>query len=182
MSEADGKAYELFWEQVASGEPRWGERPNPELLYSKEYINGHIQKFEQGGSYLVSRDVYDVRIADDIKNPFLGRPGELFISTTDEIDAALMKSNGNLLELEKIMGFDEGCFSKHGGVVRIDIKEPLSYEIRLPSGNEYGANSHFVPGGRTDGGALECVINNVPNEDGYRSITINAFESIIGVK
>lgn len=101
MSEADGKAYELFWEQVASGEPRWGERPNPELLYSKEYINGHIQKFEQGGSYLVSRDVYDVRIADDIKNPFLGRPGELFISTTDEIDAALMKSNGNLLELEK---------------------------------------------------------------------------------
>lgn len=80
------------------------------------------------------------------------------------------------------MGFDEGCFSKHGGVVRIDIKEPLSYEIRLLSGNEYGANSHFVPGGRTDGGALECVINNVPNEDGYRSITINAFESIIGVK
>lgn len=182
MSEVDGKAYDLFWEQVASSEPRWGERPNPEMLYSREYIETHIQNFEQGGSYLVSKDVYDARIADDIKNPFLGRPGELFISTTDEIDSALIKSNGNLAELEKIMGFDEGWFSKHGGVVRIDIKDPLSYEIRLPSGNEYGANAHFVPGGKTDGGALESVINNVPNEDGCRNITINAYESIIGVK
>ena len=81
MSKEDGEAYTRFWEQVESGEPRWGERPNAEMLYEKNYIENHVRNFENGGSYLVSKKVYDLRIKDNILNPQLGRPGELFIST-----------------------------------------------------------------------------------------------------
>ncbi len=80
------------------------------------------------------------------------------------------------------MGFDSGTYTKHGGIVRIDIKKPLDYEIRLPSGNEYGANIHFISGGKTDGGALEAVINNVPNSEECRSINLNPFEILNGGK
>lgn len=56
-------------------------------------------------------------------------------------------------------------------MVRIDVLEPFDYKIRMPSGNEYGANPHFVFGCKTDGGTLEAVINNIPNSDKYRIIT-----------
>ena len=42
---------------------------------------------------------------------------------------------------------------------------------RVPSGNEMGANDHFVPGGYIDGGAPECVTDNIPNDDTYRKIS-----------
>ena len=90
----------------------------------------------------------------------------------------LCSINFNLEILESILGLDPGTFSKNGGVVRIDIYDPLSHNIRLPSGNEYGANSNFIPGGRTSGGALECVIDNVPNSDEYRGVTLDAFSSV----
>ena len=51
------------------------------MLYEKNYIENHVRNFENGGSYLVSKKVYDLRIKDNILNPQLGRPGELFIST-----------------------------------------------------------------------------------------------------
>jgi len=38
--------------------------------------------------------------------------------------------------------------------------------LRIPSGNEAGANSHWIPGGKTDGGVLEAItdlISNVPD-------------------
>ena len=122
MSKEDGEAYTRFWEQVESGEPRWGERPNAEMLYEKNYIENHVRNFENGGSYLVSKKVYDLRIKDNILNPQLGRPGELFISTHEQINQALIESNGSLSKLEKIMGFDSGTYTENGGVVRIDIK------------------------------------------------------------
>lgn len=104
------------------------------MLYSQEYINNHIEKFKEGGPYLISRDVYEAWVEDPIMHPQLGRPKELFITTANEIDNALISSNGDLAKLEKVLGFDSGTFSKHGGVVRIDIDNPLEYEIRLPSG------------------------------------------------
>ena len=182
MSLEDGILYDDFWKQVKTGEARWGERPNADMLYSREYINNHIEKFREGGSYLISRDIYEAWVEDSIMNPKLGRPNELFITTASEIDKALILSDGDLAVLEKVLGFDNGTFSKHGGVVRIDISNPLDYEIRLPSGNEYGANRHFVSGGKTDGGTLEAVINNVPNADSVRTIIEDPFSILDGGK
>ena len=171
MSEDDGAKYNLFWEQVASGEPRWGERPNPEMLLSSSEINEHLAQFENGASYLVTERTYEAFIEDAIGHPTLGRPGELFVTTSEQIDTLLKNANGDYRVIEKALGFDEGTFSKGGGLVRINISEPYNYELRLPSGNEYGANNHFIFGGKTDGGFPEAVVSDVPNADFARIVT-----------
>ena len=171
MSVEDGKKYDLFSEQVASGEPRWGERPNPQMLLSQPEIDAHLAHFDYGGSYLVTEKTYKQYIRNSIRNPILGRPGELFITTNEEMNNIFLKSKGEYTKIEESLGFDSGTFSSGGGLVRIDIENPFNYDIRMPSGNEYGANPHFEFGGKTDGGKLETVVSDVPNEDLYRTIT-----------
>ena len=41
----------------------------------------------------------------------------------------------------------------------------------MPSGNEYGANNHWIPGGYTDGGVPEAVTDLIPNVSGNVTIT-----------
>ena len=42
--------------------------------------------------------------------------------------------------------------------------DPSTYlNLRIPSGNEAGANSHWVPGGKTDGGVPEAISDLIPN-------------------
>lgn len=38
------------------------------------------------------------------------------------------------------------------------------YDISMPSGNEAGANSEWIPGGYTSGGVPEAVVYNLPND------------------
>ncbi|MEF9917525.1 MAG: hypothetical protein RR681_07840 [Lachnospiraceae bacterium] len=40
--------------------------------------------------------------------------------------------------------------------VRVDVKNPSN--LRVPSGNELGANSQWLPGGNTGGGIPEATI------------------------
>jgi len=47
--------------------------------------------------------------------------------------------------------------------VRIDIPNPNASGVRLPSGNESGANPLWIPGGQLPGGKLEAVVNPVPS-------------------
>ena len=44
-----------------------------------------------------------------------------------------------------------------GSPVRVDIPKPIN--IRIPFGNESGANSQWLPGGYTGGGITEATIN-----------------------
>lgn len=62
-----------------------------------------------------------------------------------------------------MLGFDEGHFAKGGGLVRIDVEDIADLNLRIPNGNEYGANSHWIPGGYTDGGVPEAVSDLIPN-------------------
>ncbi|MGT2772633.1 hypothetical protein [Streptococcus marimammalium] len=40
-------------------------------------------------------------------------------------------------------------------------------ELSIPTGNEKGANSHWIPAGQTDpGGVLEAVMKNVGIKEG----------------
>ena len=41
----------------------------------------------------------------------------------------------------------------------------------VASGNEAGANSHWIPGGLTDGGTPEAIINKILNNDEYIKIS-----------
>jgi len=34
--------------------------------------------------------------------------------------------------------------------------------LRMPSGNEFGANEKWIPGGKTSGGILEATVDQIP--------------------
>jgi hypothetical protein len=50
-----------------------------------------------------------------------------------------------------------GAGQGKGGIYRIDIADPKSYNLRKPSSSMSGANSLFVPDGKTSGGLTEGV-------------------------
>ncbi len=41
--------------------------------------------------------------------------------------------------------------------IRIDVPNPTG--LRMPSGNEWGTNAQWIPGGYTSGGVIEAVID-----------------------
>lgn len=46
--------------------------------------------------------------------------------------------------------------------MRIDIEDTIGLDVRIPSGNETGANDLWIPGGYTSGGVPEAVTNTIP--------------------
>jgi hypothetical protein len=72
--------------------------------------------------------------------------------------SAIAQSGGNVRELERLLRFDLGTLGSNP--VRVDIPNPVN--LRVPSGNEFGENSNFVPGGITSGGIRETTIDPVP--------------------
>lgn len=52
-------------------------------------------------------------------------------------------------------------------MIRVDIPHPEDYHLRMPSGNEAGANDYWIPGGLLPEGMPEAVIDGsaVPPED-----------------
>lgn len=87
------------------------------------------------------------------------------------MDEVIKNANGDLSILEQRFGFPDGYFKDGGGLVKVDINNPNDFSLRMPSGNEAGANNFYTPGGFTSGGTPEAVVNNIPNTDDYRSIT-----------
>lgn len=81
-------------------------------------------------------------------------------SFCDDIAA---KASGNISAYENALGFDVGHFEDGGGLIRIDIDDLSGLNLRVPSGNEAGANSHWVPGGKTEGGIPEAITDLIPN-------------------
>ncbi|MCH5597971.1 hypothetical protein [Niabella ginsengisoli] len=67
------------------------------------------------------------------------------------------QSNGNISKLEEILGLEKGILGNNP--VRIDVDNPIG--LRLPDGNELGANPLWIPGGRTKGGILEATVNQI---------------------
>ena len=87
-------------------------------------------------------------------------------------DEIAIKANGNISVYEKMLGFDIGHFDDGGGLVRIDIDNLDGLNLRMPSGNEAGANSHWISGGKTDGGVSEAITDLIPNNSSNVSIIL----------
>ncbi|WP_431233243.1 hypothetical protein ACQ856_00250 [Mycolicibacterium psychrotolerans] len=60
--------------------------------------------------------------------------------------------------MERALGLPYG-FLEQNEVLRIDIPDPELYNLRIPSGNEAGANSDWIPGGYLPDGLREAVID-----------------------
>ncbi len=91
----------------------------------------------------------------------VGKPDTMkseFVSTKGDIDDVISQSDGNMNEIAKQLGIPPEQLQ--GDVLlRIDFHNPKKLGLQIPSGNEWGANSQWIPGGKLPTGKSEAVIS-----------------------
>lgn len=128
-----------------------GQRPPPSDYLPAEYIAAHLSKFEGGASRIMIKDVLD-----DFGPS--REDGTSFIAPRAQIDKALAEANGDRVKLASSLGLPDNYFV--GKVmVRVDIPDPKNAGLRVPSGNEAGANRDWLTGGKLPFGADEAVVD-----------------------
>jgi hypothetical protein len=134
-----------------------GSRPDPVTYLSDEYIANHLKEFESGVT----------RIATEQPTGSIGPKSGTFAMPSSVADDLIAQAGGDIAKLEELLGLPVGSLGNNP--VRVDISEPTG--LRMPSGNEMGANREWVPGGYTSGGIPEAIIDQVP-PGGYISNSI----------
>ncbi|MDO5616080.1 MAG: hypothetical protein Q4G16_07810 [Cruoricaptor ignavus] len=127
-----------------------GERPLPETYLSSSYIQQHLAKFNEGAVRFTSRAAFN-------KYATLGPDGG-FILPKDYLDDILKEANGNLGIIEQKLGLEKGYLSSDD-IMIVYIKRQNLTGLRMPSGNESGANPLWLPGGYTSGYIPEAVMD-----------------------
>jgi hypothetical protein len=94
-----------------------------------------------------------------------------FVTSKSGMDDILRRANGDISKIEKELGIPNGAWQGRE-MSRIDIPNPKELDLRLPSGNEMGANKLWLPGGKTINGKVEAVVNRIP-EGSYLEKGIN---------
>ena len=152
--------YKNCWNEPILKIPK-GSRPNPKTYVNSEYLTKHFAEFDEGATVIQTEWAY-TNYSE--ANGFVGVPDDntLFAMPTKYADKVIQNSNGNINYIEEKLGFPKGYFKYGGGLVRIDIEDLSDLDLRLPSGNETGANSLWIPGGETSGGVPEAILNTVP--------------------
>jgi hypothetical protein len=136
-----------------------GNRPDPSEYLPSEFIDHHLEKFDEGASrFTTSEALEDYGIGH--------RDGTTFVFPTRELDTLMQSTGGDRRALEEALGLPEGFFDTEG-LVRVDIPDPGEYALRVPSGNEAGASDQWLPGGFLPTGTSEAIIDGVavPPED-----------------
>lgn len=136
-----------------------GSRPDPAEYLPSDYIQHHLERFDDGATRFMTADNLD---AFGIGQ----RDGTTFVFPRSELDSLMESTGGDRSRLEQALGLPDGYFSSYD-VVRVDIPDPRNYELRMPSGNEAGANDKWIPGGFLPEGMPEAVIDGakVPRDD-----------------
>ena len=134
-----------------------GKRPAPETYLKRRYIRRHLKNFKAGASCIVSKELLERHHGDSIGKA----DNSQFIMMKSEMDSVLMRSHGDLSRIEHELGIPAGAW-KHRVLVRIDIPKPKKLRLRMPSGNEIGANALWLPGGLLPTGYKEAVIDRIP--------------------
>jgi hypothetical protein len=153
------KGWKSGWSKEKVLEKLKGDRPDPKEYLKAEYIKEHIELFEKEGiasRVILKRDFEDFGIG----KPDRGRTE--FVSRKSDIDDILMLSTEEQAlklgkPIEKI---------KNGELVRIDFILKKDIKIEIPSGNEFGANNQWIPGGILPDGNLEAIIKTEALKEG----------------
>ena len=148
-----------------------GKRPDPSTYLSEEYILGHLSQFNNGAAYILPKNDYDLYYRGTPK--IARKDGTLFVTSKNYLNHILQQAQGNLDYVERALGYQSNSLVS-GRFVIININNPQRYGVTVPSGNEVGANSEWIPGGYTSGGVPEAVVYNVIND--LDSISIDIIE------
>ncbi len=131
-----------------------GARPAPSTYLSFSYVDNHLAKFtnEGVGSRILLKKTHDKY---GVGKPDVGKTE--FISLKSDMDRLIAKSKGDIKEIAKSLGIDESQLAG-GSLVRIDFKFSSKHKPYIPTGNEFGANDKWIPGGRLPDGDLEVIV------------------------
>ncbi|WP_176473020.1 hypothetical protein [Sphingomonas lenta] len=141
-----------------------GERPSPSTYMSDADIAAHLKPFQESGAVrFTSKSGVE-------KYGTLGPANGTFTIPRSELDRVLKETGGDLAQVEAKLGLDPGTLS-NGDTLIAFIKPGDLNNLRVPSGNEAGANTYWVPGGRTSGGVPEATVD-VPAGTRYTPITL----------
>jgi len=91
----------------------------------------------------------------------VGPPEGTFVLSKDYADKVIEEADGSIRKLEELLGLEPGYLGD--APVRVDISDFKG--LRMPSGNEPGANELWLPSGYTKGGVPEAVIDQVPLDE-----------------
>jgi hypothetical protein len=128
-----------------------GDRPDPSEYLSREFIEEHLGHFRDGAAKFMSDYGFAQYGIGQID-------GTSFVLSKHEADELMRSTQGNPRAMERSLGLPPGFLEEHN-VLRIDVPDPQSYNLRVPSGNEAGANSDWIPGGYLPDGLREAVID-----------------------
>jgi Na+-transporting methylmalonyl-CoA/oxaloacetate decarboxylase gamma subunit len=126
-----------------------GRRPNPTTYIPKEVIKATLSKFDKGATKIMTKKNFK-------KYGPAQKDGTSFVLPKEEADALL--ASGDKRAIEKALGLPKN-FLDHDELVRVDFPEPKELGLRIPSGNEAGANDLWQPGGTLPNGNTEAVID-----------------------
>jgi uncharacterized protein RhaS with RHS repeats len=128
-----------------------GDRPEPADYLPKSYIEAHLQKFDAGASRFMT--------ASNLNKYGPGqRDGTSFVMPKSEADTLMSQAKGDKLALADSLGLPRTMLDSNE-LVRVDFNSPRDLGLRMPSGNEAGANEYWIPGGKLPDGASEAIID-----------------------
>ncbi len=128
-----------------------GQRADPSTYLSAEYIQKNLTQYTDGASRIMldtSYHKYGVGQTD----------GTSFIMPKSEVDFIMKSTNGDPVAIARYLGIPEAQL-QGASLIRIDISNPSQAGLRIPSGNEAGANPQWIPGGKLPNGTSEAVID-----------------------
>ncbi|MCW8915457.1 MAG: DUF637 domain-containing protein, partial [Magnetovibrio sp.] len=126
-------------------------RPDPSTYMSDADIDAHLSLFDEGAVRLTSKEIIDVKGT-------IGPSSGTFVMPKSEFDNLIIDTAGDLTLIEKRLGLSSGQLTS-GETVAAYIAPSNMRNLRMASGNEDGANTQWIPGGKTIGGTSEAVIN-----------------------
>ena len=144
-----------------------GEKIPPSMYMDSFAMKNHLKLFDNGVVKIQSRESYENSLkmyGGTIGDPVTGT----FVLPKDIADKAIKASQGNPRILEELLALDSGYLGNNPVLIEIQKNS----NIRMPSGNEAGAwEGLWVPGGYTEGGIPEAVIDQVKVNE-YRVLDI----------
>lgn len=127
-----------------------GARPAVDTYMTAQQQALHLASFDDGIVRVTSRSAID-------DHGTLGPPGG-FVTSAREFDAIAREANGNLAVIEQRLGLNPGTLRDDNTVIAL-IDRADAPSLRVPTGNEGGANEKWVPGGYTSGNVIEAVMD-----------------------
>lgn len=142
-----------------------GNRPDPSEYLDQSYVDRHLARFDEGASRIYK--------SDDLHKYGPGNGGVTFVFPTSELQKILDETGGDARALAIRLGMPSDYYlDKAGNPVDVEIRHFTPDEltgIRVPTGNEGGANPQWIPGGYLPTGDPEAVIDIPESATGHNS-------------